>query len=190
MDVMMAEDLPTAHDIRFHHEFAIDHKIDRERILQLWAQEFDIDLTGSGFIAVDDGGCTFAHLDGAHPRTGYILETKGLRQTAYGGCVLLEELDVGAAETEQTDLLGAGSSIGIRHIDRSVGLEGFGEVTARRTTEFFGIDLLRVEGFGSALYLAFLTLDDGDFLDLEITRLLRKNDCGKRQKQYCQKLFQ
>lgn len=190
MDVMMAEDLPTAHDIRFRHEFGIDHKIDRERILQLWAQEFDIDLTGSGFIAVDDGGCTFAHLDGAHPRTGDIFQSESLCESSHGGCVLLKELDVGAAETEQTDLLGAGSSIGIRHIDRSVGFEGFGEVTARRTTEFFGIDLLRVEGFRSALYLAFLTLDDGDFLDLEVTRLLRKNDGGKRQKQYCQKLFQ
>ena len=170
--------LPAAHDIRFAHHFAVEHQVDRQRVLYLWLEQFDVDLTGGRFVAVDDGGGTFADLDTAHPRTWDILQPKTLRQSAYCRRVLLDELHVCAAQAQQPDLLGAGRRIGIGYIDRGAGLERFTEVTARRAAELFGVDLLRVEGLRTALHLAFLALHDGDFLYLEITRLLRVHACA------------
>ena len=35
VDVVVTEDLPTAHEVRFRHQFAIDHEVETQRILQL-----------------------------------------------------------------------------------------------------------------------------------------------------------
>ena len=125
--------LPAAHDIRFAHHLAVEHQVDRQRVLYLWLEQFDVDLAGGRFVAVDDGGGTFADLNTAHPRSGDVLQTKGLREPSHSGRVLLDELDIGAAQAQQPDLLGAGRGVGVRYIDRGAGLERFTEVTARRT---------------------------------------------------------
>ena len=173
--VLFERDLPTAHEVRFCHQFGVEHEVERERVLQLGFEQFDVDLPGGGFVAVHDGRGAFAHLDGLHPRSGDIFESEVLRESAYGRGVLLDELNVGAAETEQSNLLGSGSGIGVGHIDRGIGLKRFGEVTACGTTELFGVEFLRVEGFGTTLDLAFLTLHNGHFLDPEVTRFLCRN---------------
>jgi len=168
-------ELPTAHNIGLCHRLGIDHEVKTQRILGIGFEQLHIDLSGGGLIAVNDGRGAFADLNTAHPRTGYILEAEILRETAHGRRVLLDELDIRAAQAEQTNLLGPCRRVRIRHIDRSVRLKRLGEVTARRPTEFFGVDLLRIESLHTALDLAFLALHNGDFLDLEITRLLCKN---------------
>ena len=170
-------ELPTAHDIGFRHGLGIDHKVDTQRVLGLRFEHFNIDLSGDRFVAVDDGRGTFADLNTAHPRTGDILESEVLRKASNGWRVLLDELHIGTAEPEQTNLLRTGSCIGIGDIDGGVGLEGFAEVAAGGTAQLFRVDFLGIKGFRAALDLAFLALHDGDFLNLEITRFLCRHAC-------------
>ena len=76
-------------------------------------------------------------LPGTLIRSGYVLQSEVLRQTPYGGRVLLEELDVAAAESEESDLLGARGGIGVGHIHGGVGFKGFAEVAAGCAAKFF-----------------------------------------------------
>ena len=97
MFLFFQRDLPSAHDIRFRMQFRIQHQIDGQRVLGLRFEQFDIDLAGSSFITVDDGGSTFADLDRTHPWSGYILHSERLCQSTYGRCVLLYQLHIRTA---------------------------------------------------------------------------------------------
>ena len=81
--------LPSSHDIRFGHGFAIHHQVEAERILDVGFKQLHIDLTGRGLIAVNHRGSTFANLNTTHPRTRYILQSEILRQSTHTGCILL-----------------------------------------------------------------------------------------------------
>ena len=65
-----------------------DHGVERDGILRLWFKVFHIDLSGNGFVAIEDRGGSFAHLYGFHPWTRYIFHAKGLCQSADVGGVL------------------------------------------------------------------------------------------------------
>ena len=82
--------LPPAFDIRLCHQFGIDHEVERQRVLRLRFEQFDVDLSGDSFVTVDDGGGSFADLYGTHPRSGDILQTKGLCEASDSRCVLLQ----------------------------------------------------------------------------------------------------
>ena len=86
----LQRDLPSAHDIGFRHQLGVEHQVHRQRVLRLRFKQFHIDLTGSGFVPVDDRRSAFAYLNTAHPRTGNILQPEVLRQSAYGRRVLLD----------------------------------------------------------------------------------------------------
>ena len=172
MFVRFERDLPTAHDVGFPHRLGVAHQIERQGVLELRFEQFDIDLTGGRFVAVDDGRGAFADLNGLHPRTGYILQPKVLRQTTDGRRVLLNELHVRTAQTEQTYLLGTGRGIGVRHIDRSVRLKGFAKIAARSTTQLFAVDLLRVKCLRAALDFPHFALHHNNLINAELIALL------------------
>ena len=145
-------------------------------------------MSGSSFVAIDDGRCAFADLDGLHPRSGNILESEVLCESSYGGCVLLNELHVGAVKSEQSYLFGSGSGISVRHINRGTGFEGFGQIAARGTTELLGIDFLRIEGVGATFNRTLTALNDLYFLNTKVVGVQRilgyYRECHKRQHQY------
>ena len=171
--VILERDLPSSHDIRFRHGLTIDHEVNRERVLRLGFEQLHIDLTRGSLVAVDDRRGTFADLDRTHPRSGYILKSEILRQTSYGRGVLLNELHVRTAQTEQTDLFSSRSGIGISDIHRGVGLKGFAEVTTSCTAEFLCADRLRIECRRAALENSHFPFGNGHLVQ---DRLVNEDD--------------
>ena len=114
-----------------------NHRVERNRILLLWLEVLHIDLSCDSLIAIENGGGAFAHLNGLHPWTRDIFHTKRLCQSADIGCVLCEELHIGAAQAEQTNLFCTCSGIGVCHIHRGTRFKTLREVAAGSHTECF-----------------------------------------------------
>ena len=109
-------DIPTARGVYLRHQFGVQVEVYGNRVLLLGLEELHVYLPCYRFVAVDNRGGAFADLYGFHPRTRDILHAERLRQSSHIGGVLRQQLHIGAAQPEQSNLLRACGSIGIRHI--------------------------------------------------------------------------
>ena len=125
-------DIPTARGVYLRHEFGVQVEVHGNRVLLLRLEELHVYLPCYRLVAVDNRGGAFAHLYGFHPRPRDILHAERLRQSAHVGRVLRQQLHIGAAQSEQPNLLRACGGVGIRHIHRRTGLETLRQVAARR----------------------------------------------------------
>ncbi len=164
----MVVDVPAACGIEFGVQGGVEHQVDGNGVGGLRLEVLHIDLPRDGLVAVDDGRGAFADLYGFHPWSGDILQAEGLRQSADVGCVLCEQLHIGAAESEQTYLFGSCGGIGVRHIHRGTGLETFREVAARGFGEFLPREGLHVQGRDARPQNCHLPLGDADFVQDEV----------------------
>ena len=134
--------IPTARCIQLSMCLGADHRIERDRVLCLWFEVLHIDLSRDGLVAIEHRGSTLAHLYGFHPWSRDILHTEGLCQSADIRGVLGEHLHIGAAQSEQTDLLSTCSCIGVRHIYTGAGLKTLTQIATCCHTECLACECL------------------------------------------------
>ena len=91
--------VPTARSIDLSMSLGANHRIESNGVLRLWFEVLHVDLSCDSLIAIEDGGGAFAHLNGFHPWTRYILHAKRLCQSADIRGILGEHLYIGAAKS-------------------------------------------------------------------------------------------
>ena len=124
--------------------------------------ELDVDLPGQRLVAVLDGRGALAHLDALHPRSGDVAQGIGRGGSAEVGDVLGEQLDVGAREAQQTDLLGSRGGVGVVDVDRRVGDEALAEVAAGGAEQLFARHHVGVHHTATQLAEGYLAGSDVD----------------------------
>ena len=134
--------IPTARSVQLSMCLGADHRIERDRVLRLRLEVLYIDLPSDSFVAIEHRGSTLAHLYGFHPWSRDILHTEGLCQSADIRGVLGEHLHIGAAQSEQTDLLSTCSCIGVRHIHTGTGLKTLAQIATCCHTECLACECL------------------------------------------------
>jgi len=105
-------------------------EVDGDPLVVIGLQVFNVYLAGDAFVAVLDRRGSLRHGDAAHPGAGHEVEGVWQGESAQGGDVFGEHLDVGAAEPQQPYLLGAGGGVAVVDIDRGVGGEALAQVAA------------------------------------------------------------
>ena len=127
-------------------------------------QIFHVDLSGGGFVAVDDRCGAFRHLYALHPRSGNIFHAVIRGQTANAGCVFAQHLYVVARQAEHFYLFGAGGGVAVSHIDRGVGFETFRQIAAGGFAEFGAGDFLGLHRRDARRYGAGRPCCDGNIV--------------------------
>ncbi|OAV63363.1 hypothetical protein Barb6_03785 [Bacteroidales bacterium Barb6] len=118
-------------DIGFVVLFFVCIKIYKQRRGKVGLLEFEIHLSGDGFVAVDHRCRTFGQLNGFEPRGRRVIQTVSSSQSAQRGNIFRQHLTVYARQAEQLYLLRARNGISISHRNGSTVLETFGEIAAR-----------------------------------------------------------
>ena len=140
-------------------------KIDGEPVGfgQLRLLELHIDLPGDGLVTVFDGCAALAHLYALHPRTGHIAQPVRSGHSPKVGNVFRHHLYVSAGQSQQLDLLGARSGIGIGHVHRRVGYEALSEVATSGAGQFGAAYHILIHHAAPQFHGSELTADNIDF---------------------------
>ena len=115
MDVGISIDLQTT--------LRITKQVDSHALVVIGLQVFDVNLTGDTLVAVTDRRRTFRHLNAVHPRAGNIVQRVRRCGPTEVGQILGQHLNIGAAQSQQLNLLGTCGGVAVVHIDRGVGSE-------------------------------------------------------------------
>ena len=124
---------------------------------------FHIDLPGDGLVTVFDGCAALAHLYALHPRTGHIAQPVRSGHSPKVGNVFRHHLYVSAGQSQQLDLLGARSGIGIGHVHRRVGYEALSEVATSGAGQFGAAYHILIHHAAPQFHGSELTADNIDF---------------------------